>query len=799
MSATTAAGQSAQTPALSERPPLVYQLDAETLADLPIGENVYAALENTQAEVIADRFNSGGLNVGEGVRLGGFLGSWSQTLFRIGEIDVSDPAGSGASLLFPESLFWQQVNVATGMMPADLNTPGLAITLTPRRPTMQWTTTAYGSGSGGSLASRTPGGPIPALVRLDGWTHGSVRTSGPVIADRLGLVAGGTWTRASKFERETLPTVESSVASGFASLVYTASPTSEWRTLGWVQRGRSPFEYRQQFQQAGAGTEDEATHVQSTWERRGPTGFNWRVLGGFTGRSRTNDIRGISALTAERLIDGPIPGIVSASGDTATRRWSLGARLSPARGRTAPRHRPEFGADIDRASLRTADQFSGLIGERIDSVRARVWAFSRPGADSRRQTTTVSAFASDRVVFSPVLTLDAAVRFESIRGSASGAANGVSWHTLLPSASLRWKRAEDSRVAFVGGYRRSANRLNLDVLAYGDPAAPTASVARWLGTPSVPTFPPSAVVIDRVGPGTGGDPGFSRIDPDLKRPYTDEFTVGIESQHRGWMRFALTGIARRESSLMAVSDVGVPIGSYSTIGIRDVGLDFFDDVDDQILPVYNRLPSSYGRNHYLLTNPSTQDAATAYALKLTLEGSTERLFVLFGATASAAEGMAGNRGYDPFENDQDALGELFTNPNATTYAKGRLFADRAYTIKWTMVYRFPGDIRLGGIARYQDGQPFARFVIGEGLSQGPEAVRAYPNGRNRFTFTGTFDLRAQKRFTIGTTRLDGILDVYNLFTRSNEVEEYVVTGAAFRTSTFIEPTPSVHLGVRVTF
>jgi hypothetical protein len=47
--------------------------------------------------------------------------------------------------------------------------------------------------------------------------------------------------------------------------------------------------------------------------------------------------------------------------------------------------------------------------------------------------------------------------------------------------------------------------------------------------------------------------------------------------------------------------------------------------------------------------------------------------------------------------------------------------------------------------------------------------------------------------------MDAVLDVYNLITRSNEVEEYVVTGPDFRTPTAIEPVPSVHFGVRFTF
>jgi hypothetical protein len=178
---------------------------------------------------------------------------------------------------------------------------------------------------------------------------------------------------------------------------------------------------------------------------------------------------------------------------------------------------------------------------------------------------------------------------------------------------------------------------------------------------------------------------------------------------------------------------------------------------------------------------------------------TERLFLQIGGTASAGVGSGGNRGFRSSENDPDVPGELFTNPNARTYARGRLFSDRAYTIKWTTVYRFPADIRLGAIARYQDGQPFSRMVLVPGLNQGTEAVQGHANGRSRFAFTGTFDVRLQKGIAAGGRRFDLILDAYNLLNMAKEVEEYVVTSTTYRAITAVQPPRVFHVGLRATF
>ncbi len=782
-------GSAAQSPA-SDEPPAIGAIgsiiDADVVRDLPLGDSLYALLETTQAEVISDRFNTGGLNVAGPARLGGFLGSWSQTQFRIGDLNVSDPYGSGDALLFPETMPWQRLRVDTGLMPAHINTPGLGVTLEPRRPSSGWTGTIAGSGSGGSLVARAPADQPPPIARLDEYTRGSAVVSGP-ISNRLGLAAGGAWAGSRSLFRERDATARSTLASGFAHLTLAASPDREWRAFGWVQRAERPFQEWLAFRDPTAATRATAVHVQSTWEERPRSGWRWRTFGGFTQRSRSHDF-GVPSVVVERPSDGPVPAIVDEAAGRTARRLSAGARLAPSND-AGSRHRVEIGADVDASWVTARDQFGGVVHELIDSAPARRWSYNTGPAESRRRAVSTAAYLSDTIVVSPTLSLDASLRAELVHGRAEGAATAVGWMSLLPAASVRWLFAEEPSLALVGGYTRSANTLNLNWLAYGDPAAPFGVVAA-MARP--------AVIVSRVGPGTGGNPSFSGIDDDLQRPYTDEFVVGLDSRMGSSTRFTLTGIARREGNALAVINPGVPLEGYSTVEVQDEYIFLRNPEDDRILTVYNRLPSSFGRDTYLLTNPEL-DAANAFALKLTVEHAAERLFVLFGATAFLAEGSGGNRGYGPRENDQDVLGELFTNPNAATYARGRLFSDRAFTIKWTTVYRLPYDVTVGAIARYQDGQPFSRLVVVPDLNQGAEAVQAYPNGGTRFTFTGTLDLRVQKGFRVGAGRLDAMVDAYNLFTRSNEVEEYVFTGPAFRTSTAIQPPRSVHLGLRLTF
>src|SRR5262245_20225682 len=121
-------------------PPLGSTLTADALASLPSsGGNLFTLLDTVIPEVITDHVDSGGLNVGGAARIGAHGSSWRQTLYRIDGVDITDGDGSGAPMVLPGVLMWDRVDVATGLLPIDINAPGLAISLTPRRPTSTWT------------------------------------------------------------------------------------------------------------------------------------------------------------------------------------------------------------------------------------------------------------------------------------------------------------------------------------------------------------------------------------------------------------------------------------------------------------------------------------------------------------------------------------------------------------------------------------------------------------------------------------------------------------------------------------
>jgi hypothetical protein len=375
--------------------------------------------------------------------------------------------------------------------------------------------------------------------------------------------------------------------------------------------------------------------------------------------------------------------------------------------------------------------------------------------------------------------------------AADGAVQGVNWSTWLPRASFRWLVDARHGVGLFGGFARSAHQLPLADLAWGDPASPRADVFRWTGGSTDPTVGASPRLFS-AGPG-----GIGRIDPDLRRPYSDDLIAGVEVQPLAGVRLQLAGVGKWERRLLGVVNQSSRPPVYSIVPVADSGLDL-QSTKTQVLPVANLvLPTTPYRFDDVLVN--MPDLTRRLGVKLTTEVTAGHFFMLLSGTAYQSEGVAASQGFHGTENDQGLLGDVMLDPNAALYSRGRLFGDRAFTGKLTTVYRFPYGMTLGAIARYQDGQPFARLLVVQGLNQGPELVRAFPNGGSRFTFTGTLDVRAQKEFAVGGRRLAIVVDAYNLTNLSEEVEEQVVTGPAFRTPTAIQPPRTVRVGARLTF
>jgi len=792
-----ASAQSNSTPAGDNRPPLGSSMTVDALGSLPASATVFALLDTSIPDVIADRIDTGGLSAGEPARVGAHGSSWTQTLYHIGDVDITDPGGSGTPLLAPGITEWESVNVSTGIMPIDASAPGMAVTLVPRKPSSAWTGTLDAFGSPSFLNAKGSQNGPPSIARIDTWLHGNLVAGGPLAPNRAGAFTSVAWTRSAHVERQGTQTLDANLASAFASIVATPGSADELRFVGWGQRTRDPLAHHAALAQPTAAERDKALHTQAVWQHQlssGSTGVG--AYGGFTIRQRATEIASPSFVTIERLRDGPVPALLDPGNGTDSL-LNVGARVHTSADGVSTHHGISAGAELARASSTQQAAFTGRVGELVNGIAARAWDLTDPAAESSWRSLTLAAYASDAIAVTPRITINGGVRFESVRGYASATADApaISWTSLLPRGGLHIALVDFWNIAAFAQYGRYGHRLPLRDLAYGDPTAPTGTVYRWNGG-NLRTPSSIGALVQRIGPGSGGNANFSRIDPELQRPTMDEMIFGFESRPHPTAFVRMAAIARRESPLVGVVDVGVPESAYTTIGVPDPGIDLVGHQDDQTLIFYNRPTSTFGADRYLLTNPPDH-VATFVGVDFVGEVHAKRLFLIAGGTAGRSEGLSAYRGYSAIENDAASLGDVFVDPNSRAHAQGRLFTERGYTIKTAMSYQFDGDFTAALVGRYQDGQHFARMVVLPTLNQGAEAVRAFRNGRTRFTFSMTVDVRLQKAFTLGARKVTLIADAYNVANQALSVEEMQVTGIGPRQTSAVQPPRVIHIGVRI--
>ena len=249
-----------------------------------------------------------------------------QTLYRIGDVSLSDPTGSGAPLLLPQPELWSRIGVTTALMPVSVNAPGVAIGLDPKAPAAMWTTTLFGTG--GFPAPAPESGP-PPIDRMDGWTRAGATASGPLLNDahgeaRLSGFFSGSWTRGRDAFRSQ-PVVSTTSGSAFAHLVFSPGPRNTVHAIGWVQKITSPGDAHQPFDETRSASDDNAAHLQASWEHGTPQSPLFRLFTAYTDRERTPTTADINA-PFERLSEGPVSQLAYVS-PSHVRQWTLGARV----------------------------------------------------------------------------------------------------------------------------------------------------------------------------------------------------------------------------------------------------------------------------------------------------------------------------------------------------------------------------------------------------------------------------------------------------------------------------------------
>lgn len=273
---------------------------------------------------------------------------------------------------------------------------------------------------------------------------------------------------------------------------------------------------------------------------------------------------------------------------------------------------------------------------------------------------------------------------------------------------------------------------------------------------------------------------FTTIDPDIRRPYSDEFNLGVERELMPNLALGVTYYRRHNRRLISGINLAVPPSSYTPV-----------TVEGPAGPVeaFNQNPETLGLADRVITNiDGLEHDYNGVELTVTKRMSN-RWQLVGGYTVGEVEGLF-DRG----------LGDDFNNPNLNIHREGaKIDQDSTHVVKIIGTYVLPGDWSLSTNLKYFTGQPVLEEITLRGLNQGTVSIAANPRGTSRLDNVTLWDFRLSKIFRVGGTQMEGTLDVFNLLNQSSATAINTNVGPTFGRISQILPPRVARVGLQVRF
>jgi hypothetical protein len=323
----------------------------------------------------------------------------------------------------------------------------------------------------------------------------------------------------------------------------------------------------------------------------------------------------------------------------------------------------------------------------------------------------------------------------------------VLWHTMGPRLSAAYDLTGDGRTALKAAAGRYYYVISTGgVLDTANPNSNYSARYTWNDVNGDLRFQPGeesgTPVISQANPGT------ISFDEDYRRPYTDEFTTGVDHELLPALRFSVNYTHRRERLPQATSDPAAPFAPVRSIR-ADTGPDgVAGTADDSTFEFFDRL-STASLTHF--TNDPTS-VQTYNGVEIT---ATKRM-------ANRWQMLAGYT----FARTRIKDVSVTTNPNNLIFSDGLVtgqLGDRPHQFKLTGTYILPWyDIGLAGNFNSQSGIAVTRVVRTNLTVGGTTDVNVEEPGSHRLPTRTTADLRVFKSIAFGSRSLDVSVDFNNI-------------------------------------
>ena len=785
-------------------------LSEQLIQGTPGGRDIWALVEAKVPGLVISRPDVGGTSGGlQGTFSARGTASAQNTSFLNG-INVGDPAAIGAAGFYYDFDAFDDIQVSTGAHDITVPTSGVFLNMITKTGGNKWNGSTTFTWTGDKLQGRNDVDPNlqkygfrPEGNTSDFVSDINVAAGGPLVQNKLRFFGSfRDWRVHQNVPVQNALSVldQTNITSGLGNFTY--QPNQSNRLTGFYSRQRYSKPNRLlnsatiTVPESTVDEEDMFDLVQGLWNtvigknffvdaRVGvnkilfPTYFN-----GGTNESLTDNATGI--------IYGNNPSQVvrhrSRYQSNATGQYYLDQALGG-------RHEFKFGFDYTHAVTRNEttrpDNVQLFYTSASGSfVPQNVTLFATPQNDATA-VNVLALFAQDSYSVKR-FTLTGGIRYEQLEGYlpsqsspaspfASAGVGGfaaqpreyaeirdvVKWNTVGPRINGVFDLTGDGKTALKGSYgryyyilstggggvsnvNRNANYQEQYVWndANGDHKF---QLGEQTGTPVV-----TAVVVN-------GQIATS-IDPNFKRPYTDEYSAGVDRELMPNVKLSVVYTYRREKNTQASANPDNPYATTLTSAV-DPGLDgVVGTSDDGTYGFYQRISAA---NRTLITNdPNVLQSYSGLEITVT-KRFTNRWQMLAGYTAS--KNKIENVSVDLSPNFLINMSGPITPDAAVTGSSrcsgcGASNADKPNQFKLTGMYVLPWqELIISGNYSGVSGPAVTRQISRALAIGGAQTINLEPLGSRRLDFQNRIDFRVGKLIKFAANRsLEASLDFDNI-------------------------------------
>jgi hypothetical protein len=430
-----------------------------------------------------------------------------------------------------------------------------------------------------------------------------------------------------------------------------------------------------------------------------------------------------------------------------------------------------------------------------------------------------SAYFNDRITLSEKLTLNVGVRFDRYSSflpeqgnpgtgpfatknifEYKGEDNYPIYSTLVPRVSAVYDLTGQGRVALRGSYGRYVGGSSGASANPGPGASdvnPNAIITRtysnWNGT--IPYVPVAANLTATSGGGANRS-----IDPDLKGPYVDEYTAGLDVGLNRTMTVQFNYVHKRDGNSNKSINLALPYEAYtvSTTGVDPGPDNRAGTADDQVLTVWSvpRTYPTFGQN-----------------VERIVQAEADNRYHAIGVTFNKQYANAWSFLFSYDIDYRDLKDNAPRNPNEALYGPGTTtgnnygvqnfqFARPSWNqaMRLSGTYLLPWSITFASSFTAQSGDYFFREVQIRDANGTNVPIRITPQA-GRYEWTKIWDNRVSKRIkTFGNQSVEGEINVYNTLNMNTVTSQTNRVGsAAYLQPTAILAARVFRLGVKYRF